>query len=273
MLSAITRSNNTFRTAPVVQAFDRGFAIIFDTTWEDETATKQSALMNNTGRPLAVVTGASSGIGFELAKQFAQHNFDLFVVAEDRGITNAAKKLALYGVAVESVRLDLADHDGVEELYDRISSTGRPVDAIAIHAGVGTDDSFGGLDFEEELNMIDLNVKSSVHLARRVVPDMVSRGLGKILFTSSIIGAMPGTLGAVYQASNAFIQSYSQAIRNELKDTGVTVTTLSMSGTAAEDALFGAGDRNDLADVAHEAYEVLMAGEPHVFAGSCVNRK
>jgi short-subunit dehydrogenase len=266
-----------------VQALDRGFAIVFDSTWEDETARREEKRMNqgNTGRPLAVVTGASSGIGLELAKQFAQHNFDLLVTSAGNGIHEATKSLAGYGVDVRTVQVDLADYEGVENLYARIRETGRPVDAIAINAGVGAGGSFvNGNSLEEELNIINLNIKSSVHLAKRVVPDMVSRGSGKILFTSSIAATMPGPFSAVYHASKAFVQSFSQAIRNELKDTGVTVTALMPGATETnffrrahmEDTKVGASEKDDPAEVARDGFEALMAGDDHVVAGSFKNK-
>ena len=138
-------------------------------------------------RPLAVVTGASSGIGLELAKQFAQNGFDLLVVAEDEAINGAATELESYGVAVQGSQIDLATYDGVEHLYTLVSAAGRPVDAIALNAGVGAGGGFvGGTELQDELQVIDLNVKSIVHLAKRVLPDMVRRGEGRVLFTSSI---------------------------------------------------------------------------------------
>lgn len=114
-----------------------------------------------------------------------------------------------------------------EQLYGRIKATGRPIDAIAINAGVGVGGDFARqTDLKDELNLINLNVVSTVHLAKRVVKDMVDRGQGRILFTSSIAAIMPGAYEAIYAASKAFISSFAEAIRNELKDTGVTVTSL-----------------------------------------------
>ena len=177
-------------------------------------------------RPLAVVTGASSGIGYELAKQFAQNGFDLLVTSTDAKIDEAAQTFKGLGASVQTVQADLATYDGVETLYSQVKATGQPVDAIAINAGVGVGGEFTKTDLQEELNLIDLNIKSSVHLAKRVVKDMVDRGTGKILFTSSIASLMPGPFEAVYAASKAFLRSFSEAIRNELKDTGVTVTNV-----------------------------------------------
>jgi short-subunit dehydrogenase len=125
-------------------------------------------------KPLAVVTGASNGIGYELAKQFAENGFDLLVTAEDAKIEDAARTFEGMGAKTEGVRADLATHDGVDQLYRRIKAAGRPVDAIAINAGVGVGGDFAqGTDLDAELRLIDLNVKSTVHLAKHVVRDMV----------------------------------------------------------------------------------------------------
>ncbi len=228
-------------------------------------------------RPLAVVTGASNGIGYELAKQFAQHNFDLLVTATGPSINEAAQAFEKLGAKVETVQADLATYDGVERLYNKIKATGRSVDAIAINAGVGVGGDFAReTDLKEELNLINLNVVSSVHLAKRVVKDMVDRGQGRILFTSSIAALMPGSFEAVYAASKAFIQSFAEALRNELKDTGVTVTALMPGPTDTnffhradmDDTKAGADRKDDPAEVAKQGFEALMAGKDHIIAGS-----
>jgi len=182
--------------------------------------------MENAGNGLfAVVTGASSGIGLELAKQFAQHGFDLLIVADSPKIGDAARTLQPYNVSVQEAQIDLATPTGVDELYRVIRQSGRPVDAIALNAGVGAGGDFvRETPLDADLKVIDLNVRSTVHLAKVVLKDMVQRGQGRVLFTSSIAATMPGTFNAVYNASKAFVQSFAQAIRNELKDTGVTVT-------------------------------------------------
>src|SRR4051812_38027529 len=174
----------------------------------------------------AVVTGASSGIGFELARQFAEHGFDLLVAAEDDAIEQAAAALRRDGSnQVTAVRADLATFEGVERLYAAILESGRPVDALALNAGRGIGGAFvDGTDLADELNVIAVNVTSTVHLAKRVVPDMVARGAGRVLFTSSIASTMPGTYQAVYNASKSFVQSFAEALRAELSDSPVTVT-------------------------------------------------
>jgi uncharacterized protein len=228
-------------------------------------------------RPLAAVTGASSGIGRELAKQFAAHDFDLVVNAEDAALDDAAAELRALGADVVAVQADLATPTGVEEFHARIRSTGRPLDAIALNAGVGAGGAFAtDTALEDELRVIDLNVRSTVHLAKLVVRDMVARGEGGILFTSSIASTMPGAFQAVYNASKSFVQSFALALRNELKDSGVTVTSLMPGPTETEfferadmlDTKVGAGDKDDPADVARDGFEALMAGEERVVSAS-----
>jgi short-subunit dehydrogenase len=233
-------------------------------------------------RPLAVVTGASSGIGLELARQFAKNGYDLMIAAEDPGIATTARVLmSEYDSDVRPVRVDLATYDGVEELYRNIAETGRPVSALALNAGVGHSGDFvRDTDLRAELNIIDLNVASTVHLAKRVLPDMVERRDGKVLFTSSIAATMPGSFHAVYNASKAFVQSFAEAVRNELKDSGVTVTALMPGATdtdffrraGMQNTKVGMGDKDDPAQVAEQGYQALMAGDDHVVAGSVKNR-
>jgi uncharacterized protein len=228
-------------------------------------------------RPLAVVTGASSGIGLELARQFVANGFDLIVAAEDGEIDEAARALDGHGASVEAVQVDLATPEGVEQLHARIAAAGRPVDAVALNAGVGAGGAFAtDTDLAAELKLVDLNVRSTVHLAKLVVRDMVARGDGRLLFTSSIASTMPGSFQAVYNASKSFVQSFALALRNELKDTGVTVTSLMPGPTDTEfferadmlDTKVGSSDKDDPADVAREGFEALMAGKERVVSAS-----
>ena len=231
-----------------------------------------------TGREFAVITGASSGIGYELAKQFVEHGYDVLMAAEDDAIEQAAADLRRDGRhEVIAVRADLATFDGVEEVYAAILAAGRPVDAIAINAGRGIGGDFvSQTDLREELNVIDVNVTSTVHLAKRVLPDLVARGAGRVLFTSSIASMMPGTYQAVYNASKSFVQSFAEALRNELKDTGVTVTALMPGPTDTnffhraemDDTKVGASEKDDPAVVAKQGFEALMKGDEKVVAGS-----
>jgi short-subunit dehydrogenase len=228
------------------------------------------------GNGLAVITGASSGIGLELARQFAEHGFDLIVAAEDDELTAAAGSLDGADVQVDAVRVDLATPAGVEQLYERIQASNRPVDALALNAGIGSGGAFVETELEDELKLVDLNVRSVVHLAKLVVRDMVARGEGRVLITSSIASTMPGSYQAVYNASKSFDQSFALALRNELKDTGITVTSLMPGPTDTEfferaemlDTKVGSGDKDDPADVARDGFEALMAGDERVVSAS-----
>lgn len=239
--------------------------------------------MNHTSfnKPFAVVTGASSGIGLELAKEFARNGFDLLICAEDTGINQAADMVRHAGVEVEAVQADLAKPEGVEKLYSAIQSNGRPVDAVALNAGIGSGGDFARqTELQQDLNVVDLNCRSTVHLSKLVLRDMVARNQGRVLFTSSIASRIPGSFNSVYNASKAFVQSFSEAIRNELQDTGITVTSLMPGPTETnffhrahmDDTKTGAAEKDDAAEVAREGFEALMAGKDHVIAGSFKNK-
>jgi len=228
-------------------------------------------------RPIALVTGASSGIGYELARQFADNGFDLIVCAEDAELAAAAERLRDDGAQVTAVQADLADADGVEQLLDAVRGAGRPLAAAALNAGVGAGGAFAtDTDLADELRLVDLNVRSTVHLAKYVVRDMVARDEGRILFTSSIASTMPGAFQAVYNASKSFVQSFALALREELKDTGVTITSLMPGPTDTEffaraemlDTRVGAGPKDDPADVARQGFEALMDDDERVLAAS-----
>jgi short-subunit dehydrogenase len=231
-------------------------------------------------RPLAVVTGASSGIGYELAVQFAEHGYDLLVAAEDSGIEDAALRLRARGVEAKALRTDLATYDGVERLVAEIDAAGRPLDAAAINAGVGVNGPFLERDLASHIDLIDLNVISPVHLAHRILPAMVQRGAGRVLFTSSIAATMPGPFESTYNASKAFLKSFAEAIREELKDSGVTITVLMPGATetnfferaGAMDTRLGQAEKDDPAEVARQGFEALLAGKDHVVAGSFKNK-
>src|SRR3954451_23366473 len=182
-------------------------------------------------RPLAVVTGASSGIGLELAKQFAEHDFDVVVAAEDPGIETAADVLRAFGSQVTPVQVDLSTYEGCEALVSQVASTGRPIEALALNAGVGSGGPFDETDLRKELEVIAVNVTSTVHLAKRLIPSMVEHGSGKVLITSSIASTQPGPYAAVYAATQSFDQSFAESIRSELRDSGVTVASLMPGGT------------------------------------------
>jgi short-subunit dehydrogenase len=231
-------------------------------------------------KPFAVVTGASSGIGLELAKQFAQNGFDLLVTAEDEGLGPAADQLQSAGTQVHSVQADLSTYDGVERLYAAIAATGRPVSAAALNAGVGQGGAFIDTDLADELRIIDLNIRSTVHLAKRLLPEMVARDDGRVLITSSIASTMPGPFQAVYNASKSFLQSFAEALNNELKDTNVTITSLMPGPTDTsffhradmDDTKIGQGPKDDPAQVAKQGFDALMEGKEKIIAGSVMTK-
>jgi uncharacterized protein len=231
-------------------------------------------------RPLAVVTGASSGIGFELARKFAERGYDLVMVSSDEDkLNDAAHSVSeVNGDAqVQIVRADLSRPDGVEKVYDSVRALDRPVDVLAANAGVGVYGEFAEeTELEDEISLINLNVTSQVHLIKRVSQDMIARGEGDILITSSVAGVMPGPRMAVYAASKAFLRSFGQAIRNEMKDKGVNVTVLMPGPTDTEfferaemtDTVVGQGSKQDPAQVAEEAMHALEHAADHVVTGA-----
>ena len=239
--------------------------------------TPDDAMPESPQRPLALVTGASSGIGYELAREFADNGFDLIVTAEDDELTAAAQHLRDHGAEVAALQIDLATPGGVDELYAAVRASGRPLAVAALNAGVGAGGAFAtDTDLADELRIVDLNVRFTVHLAKHVVRDMVSRDEGRILFTSSIASTMPGAFQAVYNASKSFVQSFAVALREELEDTGVTITSLMPGPTETEfferadmlDTKIGQSDKDDPADVARLGFEALMNGDERVVAAS-----
>ena len=236
--------------------------------------------MNET-KQLALVTGASSGIGLELARQFATHDFDVVVTAEDAELAAAAAELRLAGAVVHEVRADLRSDDGVRQLWAEVTGLGRPLDAAALNAGIGRGGPFLETDLQDEFDVIDLNVRSTVHLAKLVLRDMATRDAGRVLVTSSIASTMPGSFQAVYNASKSFLQSFTEALQNELKDTGITLTSLMPGPTETEffsrakmmDTPVGQTSmKDDAAQVAEQGFEALMKGERKVVAGSLLTK-
>jgi short-subunit dehydrogenase len=229
--------------------------------------------MTSNTRPLAIITGASSGIGYELAKLCAENGFDLLVAADQPEINQAAQDFRALGVEVEAVETDLATREGVDKLYT--ATKGRPVDALLANAGHGLGHGFLDQDFDEVRHVIDTNITGTIYLIQKVGKDMRARSQGRILITGSIAGFMPGTFQAVYNGTKAFIDSFSFALRNELKDTGVTVTCLMPGATETEfferadmlDTKVGQQKKDDPADVARDGFEAMMNGEGDVVSG------
>ena len=227
---------------------------------------------------LALVTGASSGIGKELAIELAKRGYDLVVASAGERLSPAAEHFRSFGHHVTEATVDLATTEGVEELWRQVESLGEPLDVACINAGVGLGGLFWETDLEKELNMVNLNCASTVHLAKYVVRQMVQRHDGKILLTSSIAGEMVAPREAVYAATKAFGLSFAHSLRYELKDTGVTVTALQPGPTDTdffhraemEDTHVGTEGKkeSDPADVARQGIEALFDGKDHVYAAS-----
>jgi uncharacterized protein len=224
-------------------------------------------------RPLAIVTGASAGIGYELAKLCAQNGYDLVIAADQSKIEEAAEDFHALGVSVEAVEADLATLEGVDRLY--AAAMGRPVDVLMANAGHGLGHGFLDQDFMEARHVIDTNITGTIYLIQKVGRDMRARGEGKILITGSIAGFMPGSFQAVYNGTKAFIDSFSFALRNELKDTGVTVTCLMPGATETEfferadmmDTDVGQGSKDDPVDVAKTGFDAMMRGDGDIVSG------
>jgi uncharacterized protein len=224
-------------------------------------------------RPLAIVTGASAGIGYELAKECARNGFDLLVAADQPKIHEAAAEFRTLGAAVEAVEADLATLEGVDRLY--ATAKGRPVDALLANAGHGLGKGFLDQDFRDVRHVIDTNVTGTIYLIQKVGRDMRARGSGRILVTGSIAGFTPGTYQAVYNGTKAFIDSFAFALRHEVKDQGVTVTCLMPGATETEfferadmmDTKVGQGTKDDPADVAKTGFEAMMRGDGDVVSG------
>ncbi|GGW47637.1 oxidoreductase [Streptomyces lucensis JCM 4490] len=235
----------------------------------------------NDSKPLAVVTGASSGIGLELARQLAERGYDLIINAEDDArLEDAARRIRAEGAEVETVRADLRDYEEAERFYAAVTATGRPPAVVALNAGVGRGGAFLDADLADQLEIVDLNVRSTVHLANRVLRDMAARDEGRLLVTSSIASTQPGSFQSVYNASKSFLQSFAQALQNELKDTGVTITSLMPGPTETDffhradmdDTRVGTMSKDDPAQVARQGLDALFAGKEKIVAGSAMTK-
>lgn len=226
------------------------------------------------GRLLAVVTGASTGIGLELAKCCAKKGFDLLIAADEPEIESAAEQLRMEGGSVEAIEVDLSTTEGVDKLYAKIGS--RPVSALLANAGRGLGKGFLDQDFEKARKVVDTNITGTIYLIHKVGNDMRRIGEGKILLTGSIAGFMPGSFQAVYNGTKAFIDSFAAAIREELKDTGITVSCLMPGATETEffkradlmDTKIGQEKKDDPAEVAELGFDAMMKGTDHVIFGA-----
>lgn len=224
-------------------------------------------------RPLAIVTGASTGIGLELAKEAAQHGYDLLIAADEPAIETAATELRALNVNVDAVQADLSTTEGVDKLLAGLR--GRAVEALLANAGRGLGKGFLDEDFNEARKVVDTNITGTIYLIHKVGQAMRARRAGKILITGSIAGFMPGSFQAVYNGTKSFLNSFSFAIRDELKDTGVTVTCLMPGPTETEfferadlmDTSVGQGKKDDAGMVARVGFEAMLKGEGDVVSG------
>jgi len=222
----------------------------------------------------AIVTGASTGIGLELAALAAQNGYDLLVVADESYINDAASDLRQYGTEVKPLEADLSTLDGVDALL--AATSGRRIDLLCANAGRGLGRAFLSQSVDDWRRVIDTNVTGTLYLLQKILPDMVRRDDGKVLITGSIAGFMPGSFQAVYNGTKAFIDSFCDAIRNELKDSkGLTITTLMPGPTETEffdradmmDTKVGTHKKDDPAKVAKDGWDALMAGHAHIVSG------
>jgi short-subunit dehydrogenase len=230
------------------------------------------------GQQLALVTGASSGIGYSLAQELARRGFDLLVCSAGDRLPGAAQDFRSAGATVKEVQADLATREGVHKLWEEVEALGRPLDIACLNAGVGVGGLFRDTDVEEELKMVELNCSGTVQLAKYIVKHMSARDSGRILFTASIAGEMVAPREAVYAATKAFVLSFAHSLRYELRDTAITVTALQPGPTdtdffrraGMENTEVGSEGKKDSEpeDVAKQGIEALLAGKDHVYAAS-----
>lgn len=224
-------------------------------------------------RPFAIVTGASTGIGLELARRCAKEGYDLLIAADEPAIEQAATSLRGSGAEVEAVQADLATTEGVDRLYAAVR--GRAVDALLANAGRGLGHAFFDQEFAKVRRVIDTNITGTVYLIHKIGNDMRRRNAGRILITGSIAGFMPGSFQAVYNGTKAFLNSFSFALREELKDTDVTVTCLMPGATETEffrraemmDTKIGTEEKDDAAEVANNGFDAMIKGKGDVVSG------
>lgn len=225
----------------------------------------------------ALITGGTSGIGLELAKLFANDKYNLVIVARDQQeLSGTSEMLKSNGIEVITISKDLFERSAAFELYEELKAKGIKIDVLVNDAGQGVYGEFVDTDLERELNIIQLNIGSVVVLTKLFVKDMVSRGEGKILNVASIAGKVPGPYQAVYHGTKAFVHSFSEAIRSELKDSGVTITSL-LPGPTDTDFFQKAdmedskvvqdGELADPAGVAKDGYEAMLEGKDMVISG------
>jgi short-subunit dehydrogenase len=232
--------------------------------------------MTENPRPLAIVTGASTGIGYELALVCARNGFDLVVAADEAKIRQSAEDFRKAGAqVVDAVEADLATTEGNDKLYNAARALNRPIAALLANAGRGLGQAFLDQDFAAVRHVIETNVTGTLYLIQRVAKEMRARQAGRILITGSIAGYIPGSFQAVYNGTKAFLDNFAFALRDELKDTGVTVTVLEPGPTETAfferagmlDTAVGAGKKDDAAMVAKTGFDAMMRGDGDIVSG------
>lgn len=223
----------------------------------------------------ALITGASNGIGLALAKVFARNGYDILAVARnEEKLAQASREMSQEGAKVHTFSADLSRYEEVEALHDKVREAGFELDALVINAGQGLGGRFiGGTELAKELQLIRLNVDSYVHLSKLFLPDMINRGRGHVLMTSSVSGTAPIPFEAVYGASKAFVNSFFWAIRNETKGSGLNMTLLMPGATETNffknagqtDTTVGASQPTQPEEVADRAWYALMSGHEYVY--------
>jgi short-subunit dehydrogenase len=223
----------------------------------------------------AIITGASTGIGFELATLAAKDGYDVLVVADEPLIKAAAQDFVQFGTTVVAVEADLSTTGGVDALLEAVGT--RQIDLLCANAGHGLGHAFLDQQVADWRHVIDTNITGTLYLIQKVLPAMVARNDGKVLVTGSVAGYIPGAFQAVYNGSKAFVDSFTEALRNEIKDSdGVTLTTLMPGPVDTEffergdmlDTAVGADpNKSDPADVARDGWEAVMAGKASIFSG------
>jgi short-subunit dehydrogenase len=223
----------------------------------------------------ALITGASSGIGYELAKLFARDHYNLVIVSRNQNELEAkAAEFRQSGIEVTVIAKDLSKMEEAKALCREVNV---PIDILVNDAGQGVYGLFQDNDLERELDIIHLNICATVILTKHFVKEMAARGAGKVLNLGSVAGKLPGPWQAVYHATKAFVLSFTTAVREEMKDSGVTFTAL-MPGITDTDFFNKAGMNDskalqdpdvkaDPAEVAKDGYEALMAGDDRVISG------
>jgi uncharacterized protein len=211
-------------------------------------------MTSSASKPLAVVTGASSGIGRALARQLSKDGFDLVVTAGDDRLDAAAAEVRAYGAHVRTVRADLRTTEGLEKVFAAITADRRPVEVAVLGAGAGRGGAFLDTELADEIDFVDVAITSTVSLAKWLLRDMTARDQGKVLITCSGATAVPGEFQAVHDASTSFLQSFAEALQRELGHTGVTVGAL-LPGQA------GASATDDPAQLAAEGLRALLTAD------------